>query len=192
MEKYSLPDIPPLTLAYIAGQVDGEGTISIRRGARSRVRIDATLFEEYSASLSVAQKDRAILEWLRATFGGGSIIQIKAGGFNRENYTPTYYWKVQARQATEAVRAIAPYLRIKKRQADVIAAFAEAKAQYRWRRRPVGYRGGMLPTPPDLLETYRRLCTEIQTLNGRKVINVGPRVPKAARIEHSASSDAFG
>ncbi len=174
MEKYSVPDVSTLTLAYIAGLVDGEGTISIRRMARRKL-VRGRLVEEYGPVLSVAQKDRMILDWLRETFLCGGITRVStAHGMLSADGSTASYWHVQYRQAVEIVRAIQPYLRIKRRQADLVLSLDALKAEYLRTRRAPGVHGTKA-TPPELLEQYRDLCEQIQRLNGRKIVNVGPR-----------------
>lgn len=163
MEKRTIPPLEPVTLAYIAGLVDGEGTITIQKLGRKGT-------EEYSVQVSVAQKDRAILDWLKATFACGHIaVQKRSGGLLAGRPMLTgfmHQWMATASLGTQIIRAIQPYLRIKHRHAEIVLEYADLKADWQLRKRVVGERGTR-PTPPELMDRYRELRREVRALNRR-------------------------
>jgi hypothetical protein len=173
-ERYA--DVPPVTLAYIAGLTDGEGTITIRRGNRGK----GVRSEEYSSFISVAQKDRAILDWIKEVFACGSVVQhrFKETHDRFRSQTPVmHHWACTYANANRIITALRPYLRIKHRQADLALRLHALKASWTQRTMP-GVRG-RVPTPEYIMEECRALCIEVQTLNGRGSVVVGVRNPNA-------------
>lgn len=164
--KYQVPDLPATTLAYVAGLVDGEGTITIRRHNRGR----GSGLEEYGAWLSIAQKNLEILYWVKELFGRGSVVQHKLSASVKHEM---HHWSIGYHSAVAIIEALYPYLRIKRRQAEIVMEFAALKQSFS-ERRQVGFKG-TLSTPLELLDQYRALTIAVQRLNGRKLVLVGPR-----------------
>jgi len=90
-------------LAYIAGIVDGEGSITLpsyNRGTRYPV-------------VSVDSVDRELLEWLQATIGGTIVTKAKYQDHHKQAYT----WRVTRNAALQLLADILPYLRIERKKA---------------------------------------------------------------------------
>src|SRR5512143_1215393 len=113
-KTYLMDNIPNLRLedlAYAAGIIDGEGSLSMGK-----------THGYVSMELCVAVTDRGLLEWFVARFGGSSTSWHKANSTNRR----VYYWSIrQARALHPFLTAIRPYLVIKGPQADVMLAFCD-------------------------------------------------------------------
>lgn len=113
-----------LKLAYLAGIVDGEGTISIKTEHSTR---PCTIY------LTVANTNYEMIKIFEVEFGGKvrlrkwSENQIKRGSNNWKN---CYEWILTKRQASNAVFKLYPYLKIKKRQAQLILRVARIRAAY--------------------------------------------------------------
>jgi len=100
-------------LAYMAGIVDGEGSINLIK-ASSRHRHPAG---EIYAQLGVTNTNEWVIRWFQYTFGG-SINKDKKG---------CYRWNVTHRKAAKILRVLLPYLRIKKPQAELAILFQSRK-----------------------------------------------------------------
>jgi hypothetical protein len=98
-----------LELAYLAGFIDGEGSIQIGRGKWLKMR------RGYALHLSAKQVDPAPLHMLAAAFGG-RVIRVKATQPRRLDH---YRWGIVSRQAMAALVALRPYLVVKATQADL-------------------------------------------------------------------------
>lgn len=85
--------------AYIAGIVDGEGTITLSRLHRN---------EQRRIVVSISNNERALLEYIRETVGAGRISNKRTYG---ERHAPSYHYQISSRQALALLRQIAPHLR---------------------------------------------------------------------------------
>jgi hypothetical protein len=90
--------------AYIAGVIDGEGTISLLRHHCG---------EQRRAAVSVANTDYALLQYLLATIGAGRITNKRIA---RAHHTPSFVFVIYSRQALALLEQIAPFLRTYKRE----------------------------------------------------------------------------
>jgi|SRR3990172_5298428 len=120
--------------AYMAGLIDGEGSIMIyRRGKGAAMRV------------TVANTSRVLLDWCSETCGVGNIVTTKP---KREQHKPGGMWLVNSQAAASLLQQIRPYLVIKAKQADLALDFqrklkipaekAEKEWQEQWRRRMRG------------------------------------------------------
>ncbi len=91
--------LSPQDAAYIAGVIDGEGTIALVRRQKDHNRC---------LSLGISNNDRGILNWIRKTIGVGNIITKK---LYKEKWFTSFTYQVHGRQAYEVVQQCVPYLR---------------------------------------------------------------------------------
>lgn len=89
--------------AYIAGIVDGEGTISLLRHHAGEFRRPV---------VSVANTDYALLQYLLDTIGAGRITNKRTA---KRHHTPSFTFVVYSRQALALLEQITPFLRTYKR-----------------------------------------------------------------------------
>lgn len=109
--------------AYLAGLIDGEGTIIIRT-VRHRY---------YSLLLAVYNTNAPVLDWIATTFGATKSAVYR--NHQREGRVPGYAWTAQSFRAYHVLRATLPYLQIKKEQALLGIEFQEASSsryRHRW------------------------------------------------------------
>ena len=99
-------------IAYLAGLVDGEGSITIRQDPHNSM-----------VQLVVVNTHRGVLEWILAEFGGGSI---SSGYMSPKSTKPLYHMYYEARlEVLKMLRAIEPYLIIKKEKAIAAISLME-------------------------------------------------------------------
>lgn len=125
--------------AYLAGVIDGEGTIMLYKANTVRLR------------LVVANTKMALLEWCKEHTAVGSIV-VKAHANPRHSDSGT--WQANAHAAEGVVAQIRPYLVIKAEQADLALDFQHRRLQpelradkewqeaYRLTMRKLNARGG--------------------------------------------------
>jgi len=92
--------------AWLAGILDGEGSISLARGSRNRVSV--------YPQVQVSSTTPIILRRLVKITGVGRVKLSKQNGWG---IRPLFSWVVVARQAAVILSAAVPYLVLKKKQA---------------------------------------------------------------------------
>jgi len=95
--------------AYIAGLVDGEGTVTLTRiHAKENRRI----------VVSIANTEHQILRFAIDQVGAGKITRKKT---TSDRHTPSFCYAITSRQALALLRQLAPHLQSYKRQRAELA-----------------------------------------------------------------------
>jgi hypothetical protein len=112
-----------LILAYLAGVLDSDGTIGVKRSTYSMRVIGDSAQPTYSERIHIRQVERAALEVFAATFGGNIGITDPSAKRGR----PLFNWGQTDLKAAVTLMALLPYLRIKRGQAENCLALRTAK-----------------------------------------------------------------
>lgn len=97
-------------ISYLAGIIDGEGTIGIRKQSE---RI-------YQIRLLVNNTSEELIEYLKENYGGKKLGPYKQKGNNKD----IFEWVCSGKEAIKIIKRILPYLVIKQLQAELaIKAF---------------------------------------------------------------------
>lgn len=116
-----------VTLAYLAGLFDDEGSIRIaKRTTRKK--------PHHYPQVKITITNREIIEFIRDFFACGSI--------RIENRNPkwktAYQWQVTDSKAIEVIKQLYPYLKLKKKKAEIVLKFWEiGKPRYKGKRRGI-------------------------------------------------------
>ena len=95
--------------AYLAGLIDGEGTIALSKRHRN---------EQRQLVVSISSTERELLEWVRMATGVGKITRKRTVS---ERHAPGLAYAVSNRQALDVLRQVHPYLRsYKQTRADLV------------------------------------------------------------------------
>lgn len=130
--------LSPLDAAYLAGFIDGEGSIMLyRRAPGVKLR------------LLVTNTKRVVLDWIRTVTGVGSVTVVSSRSVR---HNPRMDWHCDSQAAESVIEQIRPYLKLKMAQADLALRFQER------RRVPA------LKADPTWQEQYRQ---QMQALNRR-------------------------
>lgn len=106
-----------LSNAYLAGLVDGDGSINIYHD-----KLNSKKSPCYIPRVSVGMTSEALIRSLHNKFGGTFHIQ----DFNR--WKRMYYWQVANAGAKKFLERIKPHLVVKKRQAKLALKLIASKA----------------------------------------------------------------
>jgi len=140
--------------AYLAGIIDGEGTISIFHYKR---------LNRHYLTFEVYNNCKKLIDWLETNIGGYSRPITSASRSTKINWKTTYVWRLQNNECLEVLRNLLPFLVSKKEQCEIAIKFKESflkrecpiskeTAEYRKslyeRIKPLNQRG--LTVPPCL------------------------------------------
>ncbi len=128
--------------AYLAGIIDGEGTVTLARNRKN---------ETPSPSVTVANNNLELLEWIKGLVGGTIISKKK----HKAHHSDSYAWAMRSDKAIQLLKDVRQYLIVKKPQADLIIN----------KYKSVTHRAGKYT--PEMLEKKTRLVAEIRMLNKR-------------------------
>jgi hypothetical protein len=104
-------------IAYAAGLFDGEGCITIAKAWYRKP--DGTRRYYHALRLTLAMVDKAPVHWLADLFGGS----VKPHSPGNKKYRPQWRWEVRSLKAEKMLNAIYPYLKVKRKQADLAFLF---------------------------------------------------------------------
>jgi len=113
--SYKRISYKPTDIAYLAGIIDGEGSIYIGNFSCN----PKTKLPYYQTNIQVSNTDKALIDWLKNTFGGlvntRTRKQIPANSRKQ-----VFMWTVTGERLTHLCEEILPYLICKKRQAEIM------------------------------------------------------------------------
>lgn len=143
---------------YLAGILDGEGTIFIRhRGARTEFPVgDRRRWRLWTLGVRVNNTDARLIDWLHEHFDGNKYFAEKSR--SAPHHKPLHFWTITGRNTGPVLEAALPYMIIKKRQAEIAIEFAKTM-------RMTGRAGH----PADVTALREAMHSEIKALNKRGV-----------------------
>lgn len=107
----------PTDLAYLAGLIDGEGSISIIKH-NERVS-DEVRRVRYRLRLYITNSNRPMMDWIVAHFGGWTSAVTKPSG------TIVYRWVASGNSVEGILRLAQPYMISKRPHVDVAIRYCE-------------------------------------------------------------------
>lgn len=137
-------------LAYLAGIIDGEGCFYTGRIKQGRYGSGY----QYHTVIKIDNTSEELIEWLKATFGGGrEYVWHK---LKNPNWKPIYVWYASGKMLEYICKSIYPYLIIKKKQCELMLQF----------RATVKNRGSKV-VEPEVLELRQSIIDQMHALNSR-------------------------
>ena len=103
-------------LAYIAGFVDGEGTISFHRKSKQN-QISET--PRVTPWVSIANNDLIVLKWIQSEYGG----HVSKGRRRQPQHKVGYQWQLTGIAALYFILDIYLWLKIKTDQAQIVLRY---------------------------------------------------------------------
>ncbi len=92
-------DLTPEQAAYLAGLIDGEGTITLTRVHR---------YENRRLVVSISNNDLPLLKFVKAELGAGRITTKR---IYNDRHARSFTYQISSRQALDLLRQLIPYLR---------------------------------------------------------------------------------
>jgi hypothetical protein len=93
--------------SYISGLIDGEGSIFMEKNEK-----------RYNIIINCSNTNKKIIYWLYSIFGGHVYTRKSKG-----NHKESYIWRIRKEASTNFLNQISPYLRVKKKQANLVYEF---------------------------------------------------------------------
>jgi len=110
-------------LAYLAGIIDGEGSIHISKNKKG-YKIGAKN-PSHNLRLYITSTNKTLIDWLCLQFGGNTVY--KKQHKNNKNQKASWDWYIDATKAVTILKAVYSYLLIKKPQAQLAIEFQKQK-----------------------------------------------------------------
>lgn len=167
-------------LSWMAGVLESEGTITIRRIAASGRKANFS----YHVQVTVVNTDSEMVNPFKLAFGGS--CRLRPNGKNRK---PIYVWVVASRKAETALLMLLPFLRTARHTelARVCLAFLETRRNFPIQKNAAGR---VLVSSPDYIavqeEAYqicKRLNQRGETKVSRKLLDTLKQGPKNSLSE---------
>ena len=172
-----MPEIPyekiiynPLKLAYLAGIVDGEGSICI-------YRVNPAKYNRYQnpsfrGVLNISNTKKELFDWIEKQFSNLNKSKKHRRSIFKKNSTHErwiYEWVVQGHRVIDICTQILPYLVIKKRQAELMIEFRKTFENQKGC-------GAHTPLDPEIIALREDIRVEMSHLNAKGFLK--------AEIEH--------
>lgn len=172
----------PELLAYAAGVIDSDGSIGIQRETWP-IRLGRATQATYSERVTIRQVEPEAVDLIHEAFGGSRHVIPPSA--KRKASQPLQCVVLADRKASTLLRALLPYLRIKRGQAELCLQLRELKqaslrARFAFGR---GHRGGGR-RPEALTAAMDEVYLEIRRLN--RVDDRAARRNPTMAVEHSA------
>ena len=116
-KSYNLPELTEAEKGYIAGLIDGEGSILLKGN-------------QYTPApyLQIVNTNKKCLEYIQKALKAGTVTVRKGNG--KENWKKCYIWRAHTNlQALKILEAILPFLIIKKELAIKMIRIIRAKQE---------------------------------------------------------------
>jgi len=101
-------------LAYLAGLIDGEGTITLLPTYPDR--------GIYATYLIVSNSEERLMNWLIKNFGG-VVKEVRSRNSSLRSTKKCFNWILRTKKAAEIIEKCLPYLIVKRPQAEVILEY---------------------------------------------------------------------
>lgn len=110
-----MKNLTPVSRAYLAAIIDGEGVITISRARKKNARF-RTFY--YRQRIIVTNSNFTLIQLLKEITGYGCVHHCKKPF--KKNWSPIHRWQIVNVQARELLTQIQDYLVIKKEQAKTV------------------------------------------------------------------------
>lgn len=125
--------IKETTIAYLAGLVDGEAYIGIKKDMTS-VRSGHSKSPLYHERIQIRMVDEESIKLFKKVFGGSYYYEKKSAN-NPLTKKKMYCYQISDLSAVNALKQLLPYLQVKKRQAQICLKLRKSKQSKLARKR---------------------------------------------------------
>lgn len=156
--KYIRKEYPETVAAYMAGILDGEGSLTIGNYSCNKITGD----KHYQCNIAVCSIDKILIDWIYDTFGGyHGVYTPKQTPKNSRH--PVYKWQCSSDRLLHICQITLPFLVIKKRQAEILI---EMRSTYKDLQNVKG-KQNVQRLPKEILDHRESLFVELKSLHQR-------------------------
>jgi len=156
-----------ITLAYLAGLVDGEAYIGIKK-TQPNHKLTGRVNCGYHERIQIRMVDEPAIKLFTETFGGWYYKEKPHSHKGRL----LYCYQASDNKASEILKLLLPYLTVKRKSAETVLKLRESKnnpvkiktsvvSQSRWGTPMTGQRTTLAPEVIDFRESIYLLCKSI-------------------------------
>lgn len=159
-KEYTIAEI-----AYLAGIIDGEGSIYIGNFSCN----PKTGAKYYQTNIEVTNGSKELIDFLIKVFGG--LVNQYTEKQTPKNSRKAYWrWIATGERVTHLAELILPFLTAKKRQCEIMI---KMRSTYIGNGKGLSHKGksGVQPHPKELLDLRQSLMDEMQSLHCRNYSN---------------------
>lgn len=156
MKEYTISQ-----LAYLAGIIDGEGSIYIGNFSSN----PKTGTKYYQTNIEVTNTDKALITWLVEHIGG-RMSKYTFKQTPKNSRKPVYRWIASGNLLTHLCHLLLPYLVIKKKQCEIMIKMRKTFELTGSNAIKKG-RCGTPPIPERILEEREKCFQEMRSLHCR-------------------------
>lgn len=157
--KYVKKEYLPTQVAYLAGIIDGEGSIYIGNFS-CNAKTGSPYFQ---TNIQVTNTSKELIDWLEDTFGG--LVSKRTPRQMAKNSTKqAWVWTASGDRVTHICELITPYLICKKRHAEIML---KMRATYTNERHAKKGNQGLIPLDAELIQLRQSYMDEIRILHCR-------------------------
>jgi hypothetical protein len=142
-------DLCDTDAAYLAGIIDADGCVSITAKSTGLSRGEYHPRLVYGLRIQMCNQD--IIKWIQSVTGVGVIYPYVP---KNTKHKPSWAWNAYTQVGAEVLKETIPYMRVKKRQAELYIELAKLRAKSR------------VSKPYDLSRQYA-IAEEASQLNKR-------------------------
>lgn len=159
VDRYTRKIYRETDIAYLAGIIDGEGSITIGNYSSNKKTGD----HHYQTILSITNTDYSLLEWIKNTFGGSvwAYSEKQTPKNSRQKY---YRYVATGNLLTHICELVLPYCICKKKQVEIML---EMRATYKAHSAVKGKQGTQ-PISKEILEFRHQCLLRLRDLHTRK------------------------
>jgi hypothetical protein len=162
--KYERSEYTIAQCAYLAGIIDGEGSIYIGNFSSN----PKTGNKYYQTNIEVSNTDKDLIDWLVSTFGGRIYVYTAKQTPSNSRRT-VYRWTISGDRVTHLCEIMAPYIIAKKKQVEIML---KMRATYSPNMGTKKGTQGIQPLDPEVLAVRQSYFEEMQSLHCRNYKNV--------------------
>lgn len=161
---YERKDYTVAELAYLAGIIDGEGSVYIGNFSSN----PKTGTKYYQTNIEVTNTDLQLMDWLLNTFGGRNYTYTAKQTPHNSRRT-SYRWIATGERVTHLCELLLPYVIVKKPQIEIMIKMRATFKPISGVKRGVQ---GIQILDADILATRQSYFEQMQALHCRNYKNI--------------------